>query len=36
LLDTIAESAGQRGIPVTAPLEAALAPLVLQRYEAAS
>jgi sirohydrochlorin ferrochelatase len=36
LLDGITQSAGQRGIPVTAPLEAALAPLVLRRYDAAS
>jgi sirohydrochlorin ferrochelatase len=36
LLDSIVGLAGERGIPVTAPLEAVLAPLVLQRYDAAT
>ncbi len=35
LLDTVAAAAAARGIPVTPPLETALAPLVLQRYAAA-
>lgn len=35
LLDAVDDAAAARGLPVTPPLEAALAPLVLQRYAAA-
>lgn len=36
LLDMITAAASERGIPTAAPLEGVLAPLVLQRYRAAS